>query len=1337
MASVLEQGSVFADRFAIEARVASGGMGTVYRARDRSSGERVALKLVHASEQNHEAERFAREARLLAELRHPNIVSYISHGEAPCGQLFLAMEWLDGEDLASRLRRGPLSVGDAHTLVASVASALASAHERGIVHRDLKPSNLFLADGRIERVIVLDFGIARSVGTLGGLTATGLLIGTPSYMAPEQARSSTDLTPAVDIFSLGCVVYEALTGRPPFEADHVAAVLARILFDAPLPVRRVRPGVPEAWESLIARMLDKDPEKRPQNAAALRAEVAELPLAQEADAVSERWTAPPETPWSGAEQSLVSVVLATRAAPSEPDERPFGVESGVRAAGDHRQDELRLKDAMTLDSAREPADRADISGIRRSIDRFGARLESLADGSLVATVIMKSGARDQAGAAARTALAVREHWGQARIAVTTGRGLMGKRVPVGEAVDRAFALLRRSQTANGGPLPPDGVRLDEATAGLLDARFTLLRFDGGAVLEGERVTLDEGRPLLGKPTPCVGREPELAQLESILQRCVEESIPQAVLLTAPAGMGKSRIRHELLRRVSGSMATALILFGRGDPLTAGSPYGFLSQALRLHARAGESDDPELQRRWLQENLCRRVASSDAGRVAEFLGELCGVPFPDESSPPLQAARSDPKAMNEQIEHAFLDWLGAECAAGPVLLVLEDVQWCDRLTVNLLEASLRAMEERPFFVLAAARPEVKELFPKLWDGYLHEIPVRPLSKKASARLVQGVLGERGAGPETVARIVDQAAGNALFLEELIRAAAEGKASEVPETVLAILHARLLRLPLPARRFLRAASIFGETFWLSAAQAICESSPTASDVASSIKLLTDAEIIEKHRNSRFLDETEYGFRHALVRDAAYGLLTDADRALGHCLAGAQLERMGETDAAVLAEHARRGGDLPMAIRFFARAAEQSLERNDLTEALARAARGVELGASGEALGFLRAVQSLASYGLATWEAAAGTGLEALDLLPPGSLWWCRVTEKLFNVLPTIGKLDRFQALVERFATIEPTREALSAYVGAAGFLIGVFGIVGVRPAVHLWLGLVEKVRPSLPDHDAYSRGMIALGHGYALRTLEPEPYLALAAAEESVLCFRQARHSPRLCLAMSLLGSCLSELGDLAGAEEAFRGALSLGREIQDVYSLADSQAYLGIALASFPSPERAPEMERLARAVLEVNVSLAYNGAARWVLATAHLVRGDFMEAEAEARLAQELFASSVPPYTLGISVLLSKILRGQGRIAEAAAVMVEALDTMEKLGGTGWSEVPVCVAAAEAFHAAGDTEGARDVLKRALKHIELRASRIPDPAVRERYLTQRPENARAVELSRAWLNAGA
>src|SRR5262249_29851813 len=149
---------------------------------------------------------------------------------------FLAMQWLDGETLAQCLARGPLALADAIRLTQRVAEALAFAHQHGVLHRDLKPTNLFLPGGSVDRVQILDFGIARRLATSRAVTRTGMIVGTPEYMAPEQARGVRDLTPAVDFFSFGCVLYECLTGEPPFVAEHVAAVLVRILFEEPAPV---------------------------------------------------------------------------------------------------------------------------------------------------------------------------------------------------------------------------------------------------------------------------------------------------------------------------------------------------------------------------------------------------------------------------------------------------------------------------------------------------------------------------------------------------------------------------------------------------------------------------------------------------------------------------------------------------------------------------------------------------------------------------------------------------------------------------------------------------------------------------------------------------------------------------------------------------------------------------------------------------------------------------------------------------------------------------------------------------------------------------------------------
>jgi serine/threonine protein kinase/tetratricopeptide (TPR) repeat protein len=1302
----LAEGTLFAHRFEVERLVAIGGMGTVYCARDRTSGERVALKILGGGGgQHHETERFLREARILSEMRHPSIVSYVVHGKANDGQLYLVMQWLEGEDLAARLKRGPLSLHDSLILMKRVAAALAAAHERGIIHRDLKPSNLFLRDGRVQQAVVLDFGVARAIDTATALTSTGVLVGTPNYMAPEQARGSRHIHAAADIFSLGCVLYECLTGRPPFQAEHTAAVLSKILFDEPAPVRGVRPVVPEPWDALLSRMLKKDPSERPRDAAALEADLAALP-----EAFTDNTTVLGESPWSsdalwtGSEQELVSVVLAS-------SEEPLVTGSGAAA-----------------DDATEPH----ISTARRALVRFGVDVEQLADRSLIVSVASKGSAKDQAVLAARAALLLRARMPRARIAVTTGRGVRTQRMPVGEAVDRAVKLLQGP--SNGGPssVPSEKIWLDEVTANLLDSRFVLAPAPGGAILEGERATADNSRLLLGKPTPCVGRERELEQLAGLLGRCAEDSEAQAVLVTAPPGGGKSRLRHEFLRRHSAAPTALRVLLGQGDPLSAGSPYGILGEALRRSAAIHHGDELAHQRASIVEILCRDVGLADKQRVSEFLGELCGIPFSGEDSPPLQAARSDPRAMSEQIEQAFVDWLRAECAPRVVLLVLEDLHWGDTLTVKLVDAALRALAEQRLFVLALARPEVAERFPNLWQRCLQTIALRPLSPKASERLVREVLGERPIGAAALARMVAQAAGNPLFLEELIRSAAEEGSGERSETVLAILQARLRRLDPESRRVLRAASIFGNTFWASGLQLLCERGGAHRKVADCLHSLVHAEIIEEHRSSQFPQEPEYGFRHALVRDAAYSLLTEADRAEGHRLACTYLERMGETDAMALAEHAEHGGDMERAVAFFCRAAELSREKNDLEQALARAGRGVACGAKDEQLGVLRAIQSLASFGTGEWIRAAETGAEALALLPRGSLWWCKIAEPLFNVFPLIGQLDRFQRLVHDFAETEPAPEATPAYVCADSYQLMMFSVLGSRDGCRGCLERIHRFGAAALQRDTHASATFNVYHGWFVYTLEPDPYLALSLGEESVRGFMQTRDPRGRALAKSLVGISAAALGGFTEGEESLRESLARGEELRDAFLTVNAQSYLIVVLTESEDPTRLAEVEAMARSVRDANLNVGYVAIAHMSLGLASLARGDAAQAEVELRRSLELFAV-VPPYSLMGRRAFIRFLGAQGRTREAAEAAQEGLDVLKKLGGAGWTEVPFRVAAAEALRAAGSIDAGRGALKEALQQIELRASRITDPVWRERYLTQRPENVRALELAREWL----
>ncbi len=273
---------VIADRFEIERLAESGGMGSVYLARDRLTGEPVAVKLLARANERW-AERFRREAIVLAELNHPSIVRYVAHGVSASNEPWLAMEWLEGEPLSVRLRRGRLSIIEGRDLGIRIAEALAAAHQAGIIHRDLKPANVFLVDGDVRQAKLLDFGVARMRTMVSDTTRTGDKVGTPRYMAPEQVRAARTVDWRCDLWSLGCVLYTSLAGRPPFSAADEMATWGKILLEEAPPLVTARPEAPPALNALVRRLLEKVPELRPNGAAAVAEELRRIERPEVAD----------------------------------------------------------------------------------------------------------------------------------------------------------------------------------------------------------------------------------------------------------------------------------------------------------------------------------------------------------------------------------------------------------------------------------------------------------------------------------------------------------------------------------------------------------------------------------------------------------------------------------------------------------------------------------------------------------------------------------------------------------------------------------------------------------------------------------------------------------------------------------------------------------------------------------------------------------------------------------------------------------------------------------------------------------------------------------------------
>jgi len=1300
------------ERYEILSILGHGGMGVVYRARDRASGEVVAVKVLLESRAS-AVERFAREAAVLSGLDHPGIVRYGAHGVTDAGEPYLVMEWLDGESLSGRLGRGTLTVDETLTLATRVSAALAAAHARGVVHRDLKPSNLFLVDKDLRRVKILDFGIAY-LGGATPMTKTGALIGTLGYMAPEQARGETrdeargeaSLTPAADIFALGCVLFEALAGRPAFEGQNAMTILAKLIF-AEVPLLEAHcPDAPSSLAALIARMLAKDPAARPADGGALAAELAEI--SAELAAVS-------------AETSAVSAVSAARFL----GDAQTAVTNSIRRPHALTETEQRVISVVMI---RPDADGALAAGggflpaeVRRAAEESAGRIAHLTDGSIAVVFGGPGVVKDQVTLAARFALVIQARLPPASIALATGRGAPRNTPLLGEAIERAAQRIGRERRAPAvGPSP---MAIDETTAALLDARFEWREGAAGPELLGEREAVEMAGMLLGKPMPCVGRDRELKALENAFESCVEERAPQVFLVTAPAGVGKSRLAHELTHAIQRRAPGVAFWFGRGDSMRASSSLHLVGHALSSALGMRHSDPVEARREQLRARFQGR--GEHPRRLAEFLGELVDAPFPDPGSTELAAARQDPRLMAEQTQRAFADFLAAESCARPLVIIFDDLHWGDAASVRFLDIALRDAEARAIFVLGLARPEVHARFPRLWaERGMQELHLSLLSPKASRQLVGAALDERFGG-EAMARLVALSEGNAFYLEELIRAAAAGEQA-LPETVVAMVQARLEGLDPDARRVLRAASLYGEVFWSGGVVALLGDmrSEQATDW---LARLCAQEVLVRRHESRFPGEEELAFRHALLREGAYAMLTEKDRALGHRLAGQWLEQHGESDALSLAEHFERGEDRGRAVHHFLRAAEHAYGADDADAILLCVERGLGCGPEGERRVALLSLKA----GVRVWQEQYAESIalatEALEGLPAGSRRWY-MTFFTLQVASLLSQPGALMNLARRFLDVVPSPEARDEYLRAGIWLQAILATVGEKAVSHALLLQMSREGAHISKDDVSAWGYLKAAEASHHHLIQEAPWSCMRADEDARRSLAAAGRWAGV--SATFHGKALTDLGDHASADFVLRESLVLAERRRDALSLAFARVYLARLLARVAPLDRLDEPEHLARAVIAADNPMMV-GPAYGVLAQLAVRRGDLATAEVEARVACEQ-VRPFPTYSWDITALRVHILISLGRVQEALDAGQQALDRLTRLEVSGFGEIDLRLAVASALGATGRIEEGHALLRGTLAGLRRRVDDIPSAEARARYLTEVPTHARLLALAREW-----
>ncbi len=1262
-------------RFELLERVGAGGTGVVYRARDLSSGGLVAFKELHGLSHD-DGVRFARECALLAAVADPAVVRYVAHGAG--ARSWLAMEWVDGPTLSTVLRQRGLLWDESVGMARRVARALGALHRLGILHRDVKPGNIILEGGDPLRPRLIDLGVARPQDD-DALTVAGVVVGTAGYMAPEQASGSTDIDARVDVFALGCLLFRCIAGRAPFTGEDALTVMLKVtLEDAPR-LSEVEPRVSVDLDDAVAAMLARDRDRRPRDGDAA---ATLLEAIHDIETVPSRRSHEDLGAVTTTERRLVFLVLA------------------------------RLPQGAAVSRQGEPR------SVGRALEPLGLTAELLADGTWVSAIAAEAAAGDLAVRAARAALAVRAVLPEALVTITVGR-TGGRGVLVGEAAERASRLFSAIAAAPG----KGHIAADSGTARLLVDRFVIKPREFGAIVAAELP--GGGLGAVDLAGPFVGRDHEVAYLEGLIRRTVSERQARAVVLVAPTGFGKSRLTRELLGRVELGVD---VWVAQGDPLTARTPFGVLAPMLFKQAGVVRGEPHEASLRKLCDLASDLVPEEDAARVGSFLGELCGLRVADVPGSALAAARRDPMLMGDQMRRALGALVEGACTDRGLLLVVEDLQWADQGSLSFLDALLRSLESRPLAILCLGRPEIKVSFGPLFsERTVHEIKLDPLSAAASEALTRALMGPE-ASAKDVGRIAARSGGNPFFIEELVRSAPRDRMSSLPESVLSVLEARLEAVPTDVRRTLRAASVFGRTFWEGALTSLLPGAP----VARHLRDLERAEIIRRSPTSRYEGQEEWSFRHALLAEASYARLPSKDSRRAHRAAARWLERVGEGDPTLLAAHLERGGEANSAVGLLAGAAHLAVEATDMELAVSLAQRAVRAGAQGEDLGRVLGDEAEARLWLGQNPEALAVARRALPLLPSGSVPWCRAATVVVTAGCRTHDRAAVQLVVDALAQVAPADTGQAEHTNLLA-----------QTAIQLiFLGNLDAADRVLGRAPT---GLAQREPGQAAWLLRARAWRALAAGDpaaygmlmrHSAISFDEIGDLRNACVQRANVAYSAMILGQYDDADARFREAITEASTLAVPMVLAVARHNRGLVLARLGRFDEAEAEERAAVEAFRGQGDRRMLAASLGYQADIARARGDLEAAEAAARAAVREAPEGSPVVGIVLATL-ALVLLDRARTAEAvgARLIEEALETAEQasrvldlLGGVDEGESCIRLAHARALSAAGLTDDARAAARAARTRLLSRAERIGEH-LRPTFLGAVPENAETLALA--------
>ncbi len=937
-------------------------MGEVWRAWDERLERWVALKQIRVDAAvRHGRERLRREARAAARLNHPSIVHVYDILEGADGD-WIVMELVTGKTLRCLLdEETALPPARAVKLCREITEGLAEAHANGILHRDLKAANVIVTPS--GRAKILDFGLAKEMpreNELEGreltLSTPGLVLGTCFAMSPEQALGQA-LDERSDLFSLGSLLYEMLTGEAPFRAESAALSLARVLELKPPPLQESHPALPEELCDLVDWLLQKEPLHRPQSATEVLAALETAGGLAGGGVPAHRQPRRPPPP-SRRDATAVTIV--------EPPLHPTAqrtMDGGARqSSGERRTVTIACCVLVQLDRPAGETGALELEILSEAAIAFESlgrevcrELSGFLGAVLGRTLWLCFGYpqahEDDAERAIRSALELQARFAAlplsaahrlaVRTGVHTGPALVVTRPPAGQALQPGdtldIAMAIQSQVTAGR------IGMSAASRQLLQKRFAtqplpdvhLKDLDATVAIYELGLSLEPGTREADASPPLVGREPELQLLLDRFRLACSGS-GQAVLIAGEAGIGKSRLVRALAEHLAAEAPVWLTAYGstfaRNTPLAP--IVSLLSRAIFATEGGAEGSAEERLHR-LEEVL------DDYGLprpdYAPLLGALLSLPA-EERYPPLVLS---PEARRKRTLAAVLALLGALAERQPVVLVIEDLHWIDPSTLGFLDLLIGEIPVLPLLLVATFRPEFSA--PWRHQTSLTQLSLGGLSEAHTAQLIERVAAGKRLPAEVQREIVARTDGIPLFVEELTKTVLEGDATfrrpaGIPLTLDGSLLARLDRLG-EAKVVAQLAAVIGRTFSLEQLEAFSWIKGAALQAA--LGQLLHAEILNRRGPA---PRARYAFKHALIQDAAYLSLLASDRQRLHQrlarLVQEEFPAVAEAEPELMAHHCERGGLTVEAIECLQEAGVRAVQRSASLEAVSHLSRALDL-------------------------------------------------------------------------------------------------------------------------------------------------------------------------------------------------------------------------------------------------------------------------------------------------------------------------------------------------------------------------------------------------------------